>query len=301
MGRRRGGAFHLQPAAAAAAPSSWILSWNEKGITKRVFTEGGFALLPVCLPACCLRFCHMGTNLRFQNDWIYIINRGLPLHPSPPHPAPSARAVCHASSRRKSPRLPREGCDMNVMHPFFCSLRSAPPMRGTKGRGACSGLARARMNGCSASLAFLHERVAARRRSLQSISGALFATICGLLLSPQCLTPPLSSSQPFPPSPSFVPSFPFFVRDRRRSVLASRDRPLFAEKTSYNSRSTTTMTTTTRNIMSRHARIVIGLLISRVTLLLAPPAPPECSAAQGPCDHVRSFFSFFVSEAAFLL
>ena len=115
------------------------------------------------------------------------------------------------------------------------------------------------MDGCSASLAFLHERAEPRRGAGAIAIGTI--DFRGIIRDGMGVTgvPSLSLSL------SLFPLTLVHPRPARRSAalravrVRSRNRPLFAEKTSYNSRSTLT---TTRNIMSRHARIVIALLIS---------------------------------------
>ena len=151
----------------------------------------------------------------FKNDWIYIINRGLPLL-SLPSRQPVGRSLSPASRRSnsrgigKSLRASLER-DMNRMHARTLSSfprppapRFAPPHRCEGGRlGEGLRFTRVGVNGCSASLAFLHGRASERtgwrgRSAVQSISGALFSrTYCG-------------------PLPSRAPSLPRFVRSLLR-------------------------------------------------------------------------------------
>ena len=94
-GTRRRGAVPLHPA--GARPPAHHGFRRHRGTTKRGL-RNAFSRRAV-LP---LR--HIGTNLRFQNDWIYIINRGLPpsnfpLRPSPSrYPQPSACRLARAQS-----------------------------------------------------------------------------------------------------------------------------------------------------------------------------------------------------------
>ena len=100
------GAFHLHPAfavaVAVAAAAVMDFVGERKGDYETRF-HGGLLCLAACGSAV-RGLCHIGTNLRFQNDWIYIINRGLTAPPSPSHSLLSlvpvqAPAVCHRASQ----------------------------------------------------------------------------------------------------------------------------------------------------------------------------------------------------------
>ena len=115
------GAFHLLPAGAVAvavavaAAAVMDFVGERKGDYETRF-HGGLLCLAACGSAV-RGLCHIGTNLRFQNDWIYIINRGLPLPlplplPRPPVPIPRSLSSYEqpaggiAPELETSPRIP---------------------------------------------------------------------------------------------------------------------------------------------------------------------------------------------------
>ena len=205
--------------------SSWISSGNGRGITKRVFTEGSHACsLPS--PATRGSVRDTGTNLRFQKRLDLHNKQGTP-PPLPPLPSacPSAlrgRSLSPASRRSNNRGIGKVSAraslerDMNRMHARTLSSLPRPrplPLVSPRridareedlGRGCGS---RARGNGCSASLAFLHGRASERtgwrgRSAVQSISGALFSrTYCGPLPSRAPSLPRFDRSSPSPSRP----------------------------------------------------------------------------------------------------
>ena len=205
----------------------------------------------------------------FKNDWIYIINRGLP----PPLPPLLSARLCALRGRSLSPLASRRSNnrgigkvsaraslerDMNRMHARTLSSlprprppapRFAPPHRcegGRLGEGlrfTCEG---EWMLGKFGIFAWASERANGLARP---IGGAI--DFRGIILEDLLWSPALSRTL----SSSLRSFLPFSVAAPGVHGVV---RSLFAEKTPYNSRST-------RNRMSRHARytgVVLVLLIS---------------------------------------